>query len=70
MATVSRVRRLFASSRARQLRLRSRLSVRELASMCGVAHATLSRWETGASAPSVGGALAWARAMQKLGHRV
>jgi transcriptional regulator with XRE-family HTH domain len=64
---VSRVRHLFATGRARRMREKARLSIRELASAAGVSPSSLHRWETGQASPSPEGALAWAEAMRGLG---
>jgi transcriptional regulator with XRE-family HTH domain len=70
MALVSRVRRAFRTSQARALREEAGLSIRELAAFAGVPRASLQNWEAGISTPRAEGALAWAKAMERLGFKV
>lgn len=67
---VSQVRRAFRSGKARRLREEAGLSIRELASLAKLPHASLQRWETGASLPRAEACLAWSEAMERLGFRV
>lgn len=70
MALVSRVRRAFRTGRGRELRAEADLSIRELAAMAGVSRSSLTRWEAGEDSPRPEAAIAWARAMGRLGFRV
>jgi transcriptional regulator with XRE-family HTH domain len=60
LEVVQKIRHLARSGEARRLRERSGLSLREVASEIGVDASSLSRWETGATAPRAKAALRWA----------
>ncbi|MFE0727070.1 helix-turn-helix domain-containing protein [Streptomyces antibioticus] len=57
---VSSVRILAACGEARMRRLARRISLREMAAALNVQPSTLSRWETGSTAPRSDVALRWA----------
>jgi DNA-binding XRE family transcriptional regulator len=57
---LSSVRRLAASGEARTRRIDRRIRLREMAAALDVQPSTLSRWETGRSAPRSEVALRWA----------
>ena len=63
---VSEIRNLALKGKARQIRERSRLSLRDMAEVVGVNHSSLSRWETGESMPRPAAALRWARILRRL----
>jgi DNA-binding transcriptional regulator YiaG len=69
-AEVAKVRQLFRSGRARKMRERAGLSLREFAAMAGVPASSLQTWEAGQHAPRPEAALAWAKAMEKLGFKL
>lgn len=60
---VSSVRHLAACGRARAIRKKRRISLRELASAIGTTPSTLSRWENGRTTPRGAAALRWADAL-------
>lgn len=63
LIVIQEVRRLARSGEARKLRQRSRVSLREMASEIGVDPSSLSRWETGETAPRAEAAFRWATAL-------
>ena len=64
------VRQLFRSGRAKKMREKAGLSLRELAAMAGVPASSLQTWEAGQHAPRPEACLAWAEAMERLGSKV
>ena len=56
---LTRARLLAASGEARELRVRGRLSLGEVAEACGVDQSTVWRWETGMRVPRGEAALAY-----------
>jgi DNA-binding transcriptional regulator YiaG len=63
---ISRARSLAASGEGRSKREGVSVTMRELASAIGVDAATLSRWETGTTAPRGPAAIRWLDALETL----
>ena len=68
LSTLRRARCAAKDGRARALRIQAALTQHEVAGMCGVSAATVSRWETGLRVPRGLAALRWARLVAVLGE--
>lgn len=60
------IRSLAESGAARETRLRTRLSLAEVAAQCGTDTGTVQRWETGQRRPRGDAGLKYARLIQEL----
>jgi DNA-binding transcriptional regulator YiaG len=69
-ATVAKVRQAFRSGRAKKMRERAGLSLRELAAMADVPSSSLQTWEAGQHSPRADACIAWAAAMKRLGLKI
>lgn len=67
---LSRVREEAASGAARRARLAARLSLAEIAALCGVDPSTVWRWERGKRAPRGEPALLYAQVLGDLAAQV
>ncbi|MFE5868885.1 helix-turn-helix domain-containing protein [Streptomyces roseifaciens] len=66
ISRLSRVRADALSGQARQIRLNTRVSLSELAGLCGVDPSTVWRWEQGIRVPRGEAALRYAQALEVL----
>lgn len=66
VAELAIIRSRAASGEARQLRLRARLSLSEVADHCGAVTTTVSRWESGERRPRGEAGLKYARLIAQL----
>lgn len=58
--------RMLSDGTARRLRVENGLSQSQVAAVCGVTHAAVSRWELGERLPRTRAALAYARLLDRL----
>ena len=68
-SALARARALAASGAARMIRRNAGLSLQDVADVCGVAFATIHRWEVGDRRPAGDNAVAWVEFLDALAEQ-